>query len=275
MSRARYLSARGLPQGVRVKHQPMEITDRFGERFRHHPPALFCAILVLLSFLGMTAVLVGVGLFITHGPMSGSIGRWDTHISTWLVVHRTSGLNTATVIGSGLGATAVIVGGELVAVIVLAIVRRWRDVGYLVTAVSLEAAVALTSSTLVDRPRPTVIRLDVVPPTKSFPSGHTAAAISLYIALAVLLTPHLRNRFLRTVIWAIVLLIPVVVGVSRVYRGMHYASDVLGSVLLGTLALWIAWVVVGCTASVWRHRHEPHQAPIFADPTGPMVEVGR
>ncbi|MGH2596418.1 MAG: phosphatase PAP2 family protein [Actinomycetota bacterium] len=253
----------------------MEITDRFGERFRHHPPALFCAILVLLSFLGMTAVLVGVGLFITHGPMSGSIGRWDTHISTWLVVHRTSGLNTATVIGSGLGATAVIVGGELVAVIVLAIVRRWRDVGYLVTAVSLEAAVALTSSTLVDRPRPTVIRLDVVPPTKSFPSGHTAAAISLYIALAVLLTPHLRNRFLRTVIWAIVLLIPVVVGVSRVYRGMHYASDVLGSVLLGTLALWIAWVVVGCTASVWRHRHEPHQAPIFADPTGPMVEVGR
>jgi undecaprenyl-diphosphatase len=251
------------------------ITDRFGRRFRHHHPALVCAILVLLAFLSATAVLVSVGLLITNGPMSGPIGRWDARISTWLVSHRTGNLNTATVIGSGLGMTEVIVGLELIAIIVLSIVRRWRDVGYLVMAVSLEAAVALTSSTIVDRPRPKVIRLDSVPPTKSFPSGHTAAAIALYVGLAILITPHLRLRLLRAVVWLISLLIPVSVGISRVYRGMHFATDVLGSVLLGALALWLAGMVVACTASVWRHRREPLREPILIEPTGPMAEVRR
>jgi undecaprenyl-diphosphatase len=254
----------------------MDITKRFGERFRHHSPALVCALLVLLSFLGMAAILVGVGLFITHGPMSHPIGRWDTDVSTWFVAHRTGSLDTATAFGSGLGRTEVIIGLGLVSVAVLAIVRRWRDVGYLVAAVSLEASVALTSSTIVDRPRPLVVRLDVVPPTKSFPSGHTAAAIALYIGLAILITPHLRHRLVRAVILAIALLIPVFVGISRVYRGMHYATDELGSILLGTLALWIAWLVVGCTASVWRHRHEqPQRDPTLVERTGPMAKVGR
>lgn len=253
----------------------MTTIDRFGERLRHHHPAIVCALLVLLAFFGTAAVLVGAGLLVTHGPLSGPIGRWDAHISSWLVARRTPGLNTATVIGSGLGMTEVIVGLELIAVIVLAIVHRWRDLGFLLLAVSLEAAVALASSTIVDRPRPRVIRLDIVPPTKSFPSGHTAAAIALYLGLAILTTPHVQHRVVRAVIWAIAGLIPVFVGISRVYRGMHHATDVLGSVLLGTLALWLAWLVVACTASVWRHRSESSADPITVERSTPMVEVGR
>ena len=45
------------------------------------------------------------------------------------------------------------------------------------------------SSTALDL---SVIRLDIVPPTKSFPSGHTAAAIALYLGLAILTTPHVQ-----------------------------------------------------------------------------------
>ena len=210
--------------------------------------------LIVTGFLVTAAVLILVGLFITQGPFAGPIGRWDAHVSQWFVDLRTEMWNRATVVGSGLGMTEVIVGLELLALLVLAVMRRWRDAAFLFCAVTLEASVAFSTSIIVDRPRPDVIRLDDVPPTKSFPSGHTAAAIALYIGLAIILTPHVRHAVFRSLIWLFAVLIPVFVGVSRVYRGMHHATDVFGSLILGTLALGFAWLIVACVACVWRER---------------------
>jgi undecaprenyl-diphosphatase len=164
--------------------------------------------------------------------------------------------------------TEVIVGLELLALLVLAVIRRWRDAAFLFCAVTLEAAVAFSTSIIVDRPRPKVIRLDDVPPTKSFPSGHTAAAIALYVGLAIVLTPHVRHAAFRALIWLFAVLIPVFVGISRVYRGMHHATDVFGSVILGTLALGFAWLIVACVASVWRDRQ-------LAFPEAGVAEIDR
>lgn len=223
--------------------------------------------LIVAGFLTTAAVLILVGLFITDGPFAGPIGRWDAHISQWFENRRTETWNSVTVFGSGLGMTEVIVGLELVAVVVLAIIRRWRDAAFLVLAVTLEASVALTSSIVVDRPRPSVIRLDDVPPTKSFPSGHTAAAIALYVGLAIILTPHVRHAALRAIIWLLAVSVPVFVGVSRVYRGMHHATDVIGSLILGSMALGLAWLIVACVAGVWRERQEalPGTTTVQAD----------
>ena len=234
----------------------MDIDERSGQRFRDHRPAVVAFWLIVVGFLATAAVLILIGLFITQGPFAGPIGRWDAYVSRWFENHRTETWNRVTVFGSGLGMTEVIVGIEMLAVIVLAIVRRWRDIAFLVLAVTLEASVSLTSSVIVDRPRPTVIRLDDVPPTKSFPSGHTAAAIALYVGLAILLTPHVRHAALRAAIWLLAVFIPVFVAVSRVYRGMHHATDIFGSIILGSLALGLAWLIVACVASVWRERRD-------------------
>jgi membrane-associated phospholipid phosphatase len=239
-----------------VKHQSMDTSERFGERFGDHRPAVVAFWLIVAGFLTTAAVLILVGLLVTHGPFAGPIGRWDAHVSQWFEHRRTETWNSVTVFGSGLGMTEVIVGLELVAVLVLAVIRRWRDAAFLVLAVTLEASVALATSILVDRPRPSVIRLDDVPPTKSFPSGHTAAAIALYVGLAIILTPHVRNPALRTIIWLLAVLVPVFVGVSRVYRGMHHATDVIGSLILGSLVLGLAWLIVACVACVWRERQD-------------------
>jgi undecaprenyl-diphosphatase len=246
----------------------MDITERFGERFRDHHPAVVAFWLILAGFLVTAVVLILVGLFITQGPFAGPIGRWDAHVSLWFVDLRTETWNRVTVIGSGFGMTEVIVGLELLALLVLAVIRRWRDAAFLFCAVTLEAAVALSTSIIVDRPRPNVIRLDDVPPTKSFPSGHTAAAIALYVGLAIILTPHVRHAAIRALIWLFAVLIPAFVGISRVYRGMHHATDVFGSVILGTLALSFAWLIVACVASVWRDRQ-------LAIPEARVAEVER
>lgn len=90
-------------------------------------------------------------------------------------------------------------------------------------------------------------RLDVAPPTSSFPSGHTAAAVALYGGIAILaLRVYGRRRAALTgavVLWCI----PVIVGLSRLYRGMHYPS--LAGALTG--GLWLLLVILFAASCAW------------------------
>jgi membrane-associated phospholipid phosphatase len=93
----------------------------------------------------------------------------------------------------------------------------------------------------VHRPRPPVPELDVAPPTSSFPSGHTAAALALYGGIAILLLWIYGRRRATRVTAVVLFCIPVAVGLSRLYRGMHYPTDVLMGALMG--GLWLLVVI--------------------------------
>jgi undecaprenyl-diphosphatase len=122
--------------------------------------------------------------------------------------------------------------------------RRWTEPALLIGALVLEVAVFLTSSVVVDRARPPISRLDPVPPTGSFPSGHAAAAVAFYGAIAIVVFWHTRSRVGRTVAVAAAVLIPLAVAASRMYRGMHNLSDVVVGLLVGILSLAVTWLVV-------------------------------
>jgi undecaprenyl-diphosphatase len=107
-----------------------------------------------------------------------------------------------------------------------------------------ELTIFLLVTSTVHRHRPTVPHLDPAPPTSSFPSGHTGAAVALYVGLAVTLLIVTRDDAARPAFVALaclLCLVPVVVAISRVYRGMHFATDVLAGALAG--GLWMAMVV--------------------------------
>ena len=116
---------------------------------------------------------------------------------------------------------------------------RWFESWIVVAAIAGELLVFVAITATVHRARPAVERLDPAPPTSSFPSGHTAAAVALYGCIAVLLLvlwPGLASRLAACVLFAI----PFVVGFSRMYRGMHFPSDVLFGAIGG--ALWLTVV---------------------------------
>jgi undecaprenyl-diphosphatase len=80
--------------------------------------------------------------------------------------------------------------------------------------------------------------------TSSYPSGHAAAAIALYVGLAIVISYHVRSIVVRVAVWTIGVGVPVLVAISRVYRGMHHTSDVAASILLGTGALVVALLAI-------------------------------
>jgi membrane-associated phospholipid phosphatase len=257
------------PSGV-LEPSPDGLAERLGGRLRTHRPIVAGGVVVVGGYLVMTVLLTGLGLILTKLLVGGPVGTWDNSVNQWFVTQRTTALNSVTSVGSLLGTTFTVIGIAVVASIVLAIGRHWREIGFLAAGLTLEATVFLTSSSLVNRPRPNVPRLDVAPRTASFPSGHTAAAIVLYVSLALVLASFVRSATVRALAWALAIAIPIFVGVSRLYRGMHHPTDVMGSVVLGAGCLMFA-LLASRTADAVHDRRAHRAGTAASSPTD--VEV--
>jgi undecaprenyl-diphosphatase len=188
----------------------------------------------------MTATLVVIGLLITHSL--SSLTRSELGVSRWFVDHRTPWGNDWTGWASRIADTVGIVAVLVVAVVVLvALGRRWSAV-LLAVALALEVLTFITVNAIVGRPRPPVVRLGSLPSTSSFPSGHTAAMMAIYGALAI--TIGGRSRARTVACWIVTALATIAVGYARVYRGMHHVSDVTAGALMGLAALAVASAAV-------------------------------
>jgi hypothetical protein len=84
------------------------------------------------------------------------------------------------------------------------------------------------------RPRPVPFFVPA-PYTYSFPSGHSLFSFCFYGVLAGLLTRRIRSRRWRVLIWTLAALLVATIGLSRVYLGVHYPSDVIAGYLAFTL----------------------------------------
>ncbi|MEU6276230.1 diacylglycerol kinase family protein [Streptomyces populi] len=187
------------------------------------------------------ATMVGLGLLIT-GPARGlwPLTAEDT-VNERLEQARTGTLTALSSIASEAGNTLTVITVTLLACLGLLLVPRlpmWRQAVFLAVAVSLQSLVFLAITESVDRHRPEVDRLDASPPTSSYTSGHTGAATAVYAGLAVLALSRIRGPW-RKVVAGLLLLLPLLVGLARLYRGMHHPTDVLGGLVNGALSLLI------------------------------------
>jgi undecaprenyl-diphosphatase len=132
------------------------------------------------------------------------------------------------------------------------ITRRWRPALYIVTLMAGELALFLTAAAIVHRPRPAVPHLDHRLPTSAYPSGHEAATCCLYIGLAVLVIGSARGWW-RWLFMAPAIAFPVLVALSRMYRGEHHPTDIAASLVFA--ALWIPVVAQLIKPRLIRSEH--------------------
>jgi undecaprenyl-diphosphatase len=204
---------------------------------------------LLLRWLVVLVVVVGLGLLLTRVADQVWPLTVEDDANRAFERSRTVAGNAATLWMSALGNTSTIVPLCLLAAVVLRLVlHRWRE-AFLVMAVTLGQSVVFLLTTLsIDRERPDVDRLDQSPPTSSFPSGHTSAAIALYLSLAVVVHRRVRSAPARRLLMALLYCLPVLVATGRLYRGMHHPSDVVGSLVNAGLLLVLTDRLLRATA---------------------------
>jgi undecaprenyl-diphosphatase len=232
-------------EGLAVPHTVDGLAPEVADDLDHEPerrpahPWTTAAQLLVVAVLLLGAV-AGAGLLVVHVLADTALGRADVGIVRWAADHRVPWLDTVSAPLAELGNTkVVIVGGIVASVLAYVITRRWHAPLVIATVLLGEVLIFLAGSAVVGRTRPPVAHLDtVLPPTSSFPSGHTAAAICLYGALAALVLRGTRARWR----WGVLgVAVAVIVGVAfaRLYRGAHHPTDVLASA-----AFAIPWLLV-------------------------------
>ena len=201
--------------------------------------------LVLAAFVAVEAVLLGLGLLVTRVLAHSSLHRDEVAFEGAVVAHRTPWWDHVTSFGTVLGATETVIALTAVGCLVLGLRGHGpRLPVFLAVAVAGETALFVLASMVVHRLRPAIPHLDGAPPTSSFPSGHTAATVALWCGLALGLARTRPGHPLRVLSWVLAGVIPAFVLSSRLYRGMHWPTDVAASVVFTLLWLLLLRAVL-------------------------------
>jgi undecaprenyl-diphosphatase len=173
----------------------------------------------------------------------------------WAVTHRSPAWTGIMNAVSFVGSTAMLTAYAAGAVGWLA-VRRQRAHAVLVTMTTFGAAVLVPLLKHVfTRERPPIADRLTVETSWSYPSGHSLGSTAVLGVLAVVVASRLARRMFRVLTCVAAALLVVTIGVSRVYLGVHWPSDVLAGWLAG--GLWLAFCLVLTSRWPGPHRRPP------------------
>ncbi|MGV8884546.1 MAG: phosphatase PAP2 family protein [Microbacteriaceae bacterium] len=191
--------------------------------------------IVLVALLG--------GIILVRGNLPFEFDtKWMTEIVEDRVPVLEVGARAMDFLGGGwFGIFVVPIG---IILIFLALKRRWASLYFLVATI-VSAGLVQILKTLIDRPRPEDILIAV--DAGSFPSGHTANAATLAVALTLLLW--------RWWVAAAGAVYVVLMMVSRTYLGAHWVSDTVGGLVLGAAVAVILWAPFAHRLKIEAEQH--------------------
>ena len=218
--------------------------QRWAQRFSRDHSFTAAIVMFVTSYAVVGAFTVGVRLLLVHVLVHGVVGVDERFIIHRFVRHRTNAWDSVSTKVTYLGDTITVISIALVVTLVFAI-RKWgRQSSLLVVGLVLEVAIFMTANNIAHRHRPFVLHIGGTPKTFSFPSGHSAASVVLYGGLAVLVCAATSNRGARIAAWFVAAVVAVAVGLSRIYEGEHYPTDVLSGWLMGAAVLALAVFII-------------------------------
>jgi undecaprenyl-diphosphatase len=224
----------------RSRLEPRRVSSRIGRAMAGHPVRAYLVVTVIGFVLLAAATLLAGWALQTYALPEHGFGHRDEHVNVWLAEHRTSLRTDISFWLSGIGDVYAVPALVAVTTLVAVVLRKWRAAAFILTAIAVEAATYRVATLAIDRQRPHVRRLDDLPVSDSFYSGHTAASVAVYCGIALLITSWVRSRVARAIVWLVALAIPLLVALARMYRGMHHPTDVTAGLVVGAGCLIVA-----------------------------------
>ena len=158
---------------------------------------------------------------------------------------------------TSLGGISVLTLFALAAVGFLLISRKWLSAALLVVGLAGGVMLSEGLKVLFERARPPAQYQLVETLNASFPSGHALLSTVFYLTLGVMLTNAFPQRRLKAYALGVAVVIAVVIGLTRVYLGAHWASDVLGGWCVGVAWAMILWLIAHALQRFQRRRAMP------------------
>jgi undecaprenyl-diphosphatase len=208
--------------------------------------------------LTLYAVILAAGVLFAFARLANAVGRGRTEdFDEWLIVALRAPGNLADPIGpkwveemmrdfTAMGSTGVLTLMVLAIAGFLAMTRKGHAALFVLASVGGGVLISQTMKWAYARPRPDLVPHGAEVFTASFPSGHSMMSAVVYLTLGALLARTQADRAVKVYILAIAVLLTALVGVSRVYLGVHWPTDVLAGWALGGL-----WALICLLVMVW------------------------
>ncbi|HEY2138529.1 MAG TPA: phosphatase PAP2 family protein [Chthoniobacterales bacterium] len=175
----------------------------------------------------------------------------DENVASWFHAHATPWLTEIGRATSFFGSVGFVAGAALCVALVLLVRKSWYKLFALALAVGGGSLLNILLKHFFHRHRPVLENPLVTLTSFGFPSGHTMGATLFYGVLALFVAQSVRAWRWRAVAYSVACLAVVLIGLSRIYLGAHYLTDVLGAIAVGLAWLAFSWTGVE-TLRKWR-----------------------
>jgi undecaprenyl-diphosphatase len=239
-----------------VSAQPQGALHRFAVRFGSVDLRLLALALLILAGLW-------IFLWLAYGVSTGSSQRSDERVLRSLREPDDPSDPLGPEWLEEVGRDLTALGGAAALLLVTAAVagyfilcRSYRALILLLVATTGGIVLAMLLKTVYDRLRPSVVPYLAQVHTASFPSAHSMLSAVVYLTLGEMLARQVKERRLKIYFVSIGLLLSFLVGVSRLYMGVHYPTDVLAGWAAG-----LAWALLCGLAARWLQRRGAVERP--------------
>lgn len=226
----------------------------FRERLHYKNEDLPYYLTILVSFVLFVVAMNGF-VDITEELVHDKLKEFDTRVTSWFLSRRTDTITAYLTFVTHLGAR----NGYLAIIILLALffILRHRSRKFILQTVVVLALSTLSNIVLKEmfnRARPDIEHLVQVY-TLSYPSGHAMSAMGFYGFLIFLVLRYRMNFLLKTIFVIILGFLILSIGISRIYLGVHFPSDVVAGFIGGLI--WVTFcIVVFDVIELWRKRKQ-------------------
>lgn len=196
-------------------------------------------------FVGMTIAIVVMFLFawLADEVAEGGTAYFDDTVRNYVHTFASPSLTFLMEIASFLGSTIfLIIFGAVIIGFFLYIKHRRPAAIFAITTIGSGILIS-TLKLLFKRARPEPFFDTILPASFSFPSGHSLGSLCFYLALAAIITVRIENRLLQIATWLAAVFLVLLIGISRIYLGVHYPSDVVAGYAVGLI--WVVTIAVG------------------------------
>lgn len=200
------------------------------------------ALTLVLGLAAVTLAAAGLGTLVDDVTDNDGIAMLDHPIAHFVAAHRTPVLTSAmNDVSAAAGPAGMTVCAVLAGILLSVAWRSWTPVVALTATAAGATVLSIVFKEVLARPRPPLLHAVAAADGYGFPSAHAAAAAAVCGAAAWLCSVRMRSWWVRAGIWAAAVMLAALVGISRVYLGVHWATDVIGGWIFGIL--WLAVVV--------------------------------